>query len=174
MCEGPLLCLVTEESRPLTLTKESRERERALERPRWVRAWLGAARARGQAGGPHGQRGHLDAGLPFQGRGTARQGSHSTLGRRVAGGRARGWSSSLRGCVPAAPASRPSSHQVDSEYRYRCGTCEKTFRIQSALEFHNCRTGERPRPALRRRYLAGWEPGVPAEGEGGFNRHPHL
>uniref|UniRef100_G1QKN8 PR domain zinc finger protein 15 n=1 Tax=Nomascus leucogenys TaxID=61853 RepID=G1QKN8_NOMLE len=30
---------------------------------------------------------------------------------------------------------------VDGEYRYRCGTCEKTFRIESALEFHNCRTG---------------------------------
>lgn len=24
------------------------------------------------------------------------------------------------------------SHQVDSEYRYRCGTCEKTFRIRGA------------------------------------------
>lgn len=39
---------------------------------------------------------------------------------------------------------------MDGEYRYRCGTCEKTFRIESALEFHNCRTGERvlrgPRP----------------------------
>lgn len=38
--------------------------------------------------------------------------------------------------------------QVDGEYRYRCGTCEKTFRIESALEFHNCRTGEQtPRHA---------------------------
>lgn len=37
------------------------------------------------------------------------------------------------------------SAQVDSEYRYRCGTCEKTFRIESALEFHNCRTGEQTR-----------------------------
>ncbi|KAB0403510.1 hypothetical protein E2I00_002452, partial [Balaenoptera physalus] len=35
--EGPLLCLVTEESRPLTLTKESRERERAPERPSRLR-----------------------------------------------------------------------------------------------------------------------------------------
>ncbi|KAK2089963.1 hypothetical protein P7K49_032629 [Saguinus oedipus] len=34
------------------------------------------------------------------------------------------------------------SRRVDGEYRYRCGTCEKTFRIESALEFHNCRTGE--------------------------------
>ncbi|KAI2596293.1 PR/SET domain 15, partial [Homo sapiens] len=29
------------------------------------------------------------------------------------------------------------------EYRYRCGTCEKTFRIESALEFHNCRTDDK-------------------------------
>uniref|UniRef100_A0A8C2XZ89 PR/SET domain 15 n=1 Tax=Capra hircus TaxID=9925 RepID=A0A8C2XZ89_CAPHI len=45
-----------------------------------------------------------------------------------------------------------SRNEVDSEYRYRCGTCEKTFRIQSALEFHNCRTGERPptSPSTRR------------------------
>nr|XP_035138695.1 PR domain zinc finger protein 15 isoform X3 [Callithrix jacchus] len=34
-----------------------------------------------------------------------------------------------------------SRNEVDGEYRYRCGTCEKTFRIESALEFHNCRTG---------------------------------
>ncbi|KAG8518588.1 PR domain zinc finger protein 15 [Galemys pyrenaicus] len=33
--------------------------------------------------------------------------------------------------------------QVDGEYRYRCGTCEKTFRIESALEFHNCRTDDK-------------------------------
>uniref|UniRef100_A0A452S1C4 PR/SET domain 15 n=1 Tax=Ursus americanus TaxID=9643 RepID=A0A452S1C4_URSAM len=33
-----------------------------------------------------------------------------------------------------------SRNEVDGEYRYRCGTCEKTFRIESALEFHNCRT----------------------------------
>uniref|UniRef100_A0A8C2RWL2 PR/SET domain 15 n=1 Tax=Capra hircus TaxID=9925 RepID=A0A8C2RWL2_CAPHI len=37
-----------------------------------------------------------------------------------------------------------SRNEVDSEYRYRCGTCEKTFRIQSALEFHNCRTATSP------------------------------
>ncbi|XP_060006941.1 PR domain zinc finger protein 15 isoform X2 [Lagenorhynchus albirostris] len=36
-----------------------------------------------------------------------------------------------------------SRNEVDSEYRYRCGTCEKTFRIQSALEFHNCRTDDK-------------------------------
>lgn len=36
-----------------------------------------------------------------------------------------------------------SRNEVDGEYRFRCGTCEKTFRIESALEFHNCRTGER-------------------------------
>lgn len=45
------------------------------------------------------------------------------------------WAPPLTDALPSA--------QVDSEYRYRCGTCEKTFRIESALEFHNCRTGER-------------------------------
>lgn len=45
---------------------------------------------------------------------------------------------------PLAADGLPSPHlQVDGEYRYRCATCEKTFRIESALEFHNCRTGER-------------------------------
>ncbi|XP_037597992.1 PR domain zinc finger protein 15 isoform X5 [Cebus imitator] len=39
-----------------------------------------------------------------------------------------------------------SRNEVDGEYRYRCGTCEKTFRIESALEFHNCRTGLIARP----------------------------
>ncbi|XP_053513857.1 PR domain zinc finger protein 15 isoform X1 [Artibeus jamaicensis] len=39
-----------------------------------------------------------------------------------------------------------SRNEVDSEYRYRCGTCEKTFRIESALEFHNCRTGPLAHP----------------------------
>ncbi|KFV71375.1 PR domain zinc finger protein 15 [Dryobates pubescens] len=33
--------------------------------------------------------------------------------------------------------------QVDSEYRYKCTTCEKAFRIESALEFHNCRTDDK-------------------------------
>nr|KAF6383321.1 PR/SET domain 15 [Pipistrellus kuhlii] len=37
-----------------------------------------------------------------------------------------------------------SRNEVDGEYRYRCGTCEKTFRIESALEFHNCRTDSSP------------------------------
>uniref|UniRef100_A0A2K6S5T7 PR domain zinc finger protein 15 n=1 Tax=Saimiri boliviensis boliviensis TaxID=39432 RepID=A0A2K6S5T7_SAIBB len=36
-----------------------------------------------------------------------------------------------------------SRNEVDGEYRYRCGTCEKTFRIESALEFHNCRTDDK-------------------------------
>ncbi|KAF6385371.1 PR/SET domain 15 [Rhinolophus ferrumequinum] len=39
-----------------------------------------------------------------------------------------------------------SRNEVDGEYRYRCGTCEKTFRIESALEFHNCRTGALAHP----------------------------
>uniref|UniRef100_A0A8C5VKA0 PR domain zinc finger protein 15 n=1 Tax=Microcebus murinus TaxID=30608 RepID=A0A8C5VKA0_MICMU len=36
-----------------------------------------------------------------------------------------------------------SRNEVDGEYRHRCGTCEKTFRIESALEFHNCRTDDK-------------------------------
>ncbi|XP_009471809.1 PREDICTED: PR domain zinc finger protein 15 [Nipponia nippon] len=32
---------------------------------------------------------------------------------------------------------------VDNEYRYKCTTCEKAFRIESALEFHNCRTDDK-------------------------------
>ncbi|KFP46808.1 PR domain zinc finger protein 15, partial [Cathartes aura] len=34
-------------------------------------------------------------------------------------------------------------NEVDSEYRYKCTTCEKAFRIESALEFHNCRTDDK-------------------------------
>ncbi|XP_010634904.1 PR domain zinc finger protein 15 [Fukomys damarensis] len=33
--------------------------------------------------------------------------------------------------------------RVDGEYRHRCGTCGKTFRMESALEFHNCRTDDK-------------------------------
>ncbi|NXT83238.1 PRD15 protein, partial [Zapornia atra] len=36
-----------------------------------------------------------------------------------------------------------SRNEVDSEYRYKCATCEKAFRIESALEFHNCRTDDK-------------------------------
>ncbi|XP_071884698.1 PR domain zinc finger protein 15 isoform X9 [Anas platyrhynchos] len=36
-----------------------------------------------------------------------------------------------------------ASSEVDSEYRYKCTTCEKAFRIESALEFHNCRTDDK-------------------------------
>uniref|UniRef100_A0A8C6XZK1 PR domain zinc finger protein 15 n=1 Tax=Naja naja TaxID=35670 RepID=A0A8C6XZK1_NAJNA len=36
-----------------------------------------------------------------------------------------------------------SRNEVNSEYRYRCATCEKAFRIESALEFHNCRTDDK-------------------------------
>ncbi|XP_062060806.1 PR domain zinc finger protein 15 isoform X1 [Lepus europaeus] len=36
-----------------------------------------------------------------------------------------------------------SRNEVDGEFRYRCGTCEKTFRMESALEFHNCRTDDK-------------------------------
>ncbi|XP_062831197.1 PR domain zinc finger protein 15 isoform X1 [Anolis carolinensis] len=36
-----------------------------------------------------------------------------------------------------------SRNEVDNEYRYRCPTCEKAFRIESALEFHNCRTDDK-------------------------------
>ncbi|XP_043927885.1 PR domain zinc finger protein 15 [Protopterus annectens] len=33
-----------------------------------------------------------------------------------------------------------SRNEFDNEYMYKCATCEKYFRIESALEFHNCRT----------------------------------
>ncbi|XP_014380135.2 PR domain zinc finger protein 15 isoform X3 [Alligator sinensis] len=36
-----------------------------------------------------------------------------------------------------------SRNEVDSEYRFKCATCEKAFRIESALEFHNCRTDDK-------------------------------
>uniref|UniRef100_A0A8D0ED75 PR domain zinc finger protein 15 n=1 Tax=Salvator merianae TaxID=96440 RepID=A0A8D0ED75_SALMN len=36
-----------------------------------------------------------------------------------------------------------SRNEVDNEYRYKCATCEKAFRIESALEFHNCRTDDK-------------------------------
>ncbi|XP_064328341.1 PR domain zinc finger protein 15 isoform X7 [Phalacrocorax carbo] len=36
-----------------------------------------------------------------------------------------------------------SRNEVDNEYRYKCTTCEKAFRIESALEFHNCRTDDK-------------------------------
>lgn len=60
------------------------------------------------------------------------------------------------GRTPALPEALPSA-QVDSEYRFRCSSCEKTFRIESALEFHNCRTGERPPPDVggRERFWRG-------------------
>ncbi|XP_064412935.1 PR domain zinc finger protein 15 [Latimeria chalumnae] len=36
-----------------------------------------------------------------------------------------------------------SRNEVDNEYQYKCATCEKVFRIESALEFHNCRTDDK-------------------------------
>lgn len=36
-----------------------------------------------------------------------------------------------------------SRNEVDNEYKFRCATCEKAFRIESALEFHNCRTDDK-------------------------------
>ncbi|XP_075710747.1 PR domain zinc finger protein 15 isoform X3 [Rhinoderma darwinii] len=36
-----------------------------------------------------------------------------------------------------------SSNEVDAEYRYRCATCEKAFRVEAFLEFHNCRTDDK-------------------------------
>lgn len=31
--------------------------------------------------------------------------------------------------------------QPDQEYKYKCNTCDKSFRLENALKFHNCRTG---------------------------------
>ncbi|OCT91308.1 PR domain zinc finger protein 15 isoform X2 [Xenopus laevis] len=36
-----------------------------------------------------------------------------------------------------------SRNEVDGDYRYRCNTCEKAFRVQGFLEFHNCRTDDK-------------------------------
>ncbi|MGH0186774.1 UNVERIFIED_CONTAM: hypothetical protein FKN15_022397 [Acipenser sinensis] len=36
-----------------------------------------------------------------------------------------------------------SKNEIDMEYRYRCLTCEKAFRVESALKFHNCRTDDK-------------------------------
>ncbi|XP_040278971.1 PR domain zinc finger protein 15 isoform X2 [Bufo bufo] len=36
-----------------------------------------------------------------------------------------------------------SRNEVDGEYRYRCATCEKAFRVEAFLEFHNCRTDDK-------------------------------
>ncbi|KAG8450152.1 hypothetical protein GDO86_002689 [Hymenochirus boettgeri] len=36
-----------------------------------------------------------------------------------------------------------SRNEVDGDYRYRCATCEKAFRVQAFLEFHNCRTDDK-------------------------------
>ncbi|KAM5281002.1 PR domain zinc finger protein 15 isoform 4-T4 [Ctenodactylus gundi] len=36
-----------------------------------------------------------------------------------------------------------SRNEVDGEYQHRCGTCGKAFRMESALEFHNCRTDDK-------------------------------
>lgn len=33
------------------------------------------------------------------------------------------------------------SQQPDHEYKYKCNMCEKSFRLENALKFHNCRTG---------------------------------
>ncbi|KAM8975449.1 PR domain zinc finger protein 15 isoform 2-T2 [Pelodytes ibericus] len=36
-----------------------------------------------------------------------------------------------------------SRNDVDGEYRYCCATCEKAFRVEGFLEFHNCRTDDK-------------------------------
>ncbi|XP_078265768.1 PR domain zinc finger protein 15 isoform X2 [Rhinoraja longicauda] len=36
-----------------------------------------------------------------------------------------------------------SRNEVDDCYMFQCSTCLKAFRIRTALEFHNCRTGKR-------------------------------
>ncbi|XP_053311705.1 PR domain zinc finger protein 15 isoform X2 [Spea bombifrons] len=36
-----------------------------------------------------------------------------------------------------------SRNDVDVDYRYRCATCEKSFRVEAFLEFHNCRTDDK-------------------------------
>lgn len=42
-------------------------------------------------------------------------------------------------CVHMSASCAP--WQPDQEYKYKCNTCEKSFRLENALKFHNCRTG---------------------------------
>ncbi|KAM9728172.1 PR domain zinc finger protein 15 isoform 3-T3 [Menidia menidia] len=53
-------------------------------------------------------------------------------------------------CSPQAPVPLPlhvcgsaCSQQPDQEYKYKCNTCEKSFRLENALKFHNCRTDDK-------------------------------
>ncbi|KAM9847019.1 PR domain zinc finger protein 15 [Aulostomus maculatus] len=36
-----------------------------------------------------------------------------------------------------------SKNAPDLEYKYQCNTCEKSFRLENALKFHNCRTDDK-------------------------------
>ncbi|XP_047464019.1 PR domain zinc finger protein 15 isoform X2 [Mugil cephalus] len=36
-----------------------------------------------------------------------------------------------------------SKNMPDQEYKYKCNTCEKSFRLENALKFHNCRTDDK-------------------------------
>ncbi|XP_065115991.1 PR domain zinc finger protein 15 isoform X1 [Paramisgurnus dabryanus] len=36
-----------------------------------------------------------------------------------------------------------SKNESDKEYKYKCLTCEKSFRVENALRFHNCRTDDK-------------------------------
>ncbi|KAM9320391.1 PR domain zinc finger protein 15 [Gastrophryne carolinensis] len=36
-----------------------------------------------------------------------------------------------------------SRNEVDEDYQYRCTICEKAFRVEAFLEFHNCRTDDK-------------------------------
>uniref|UniRef100_A0A3Q1H8Z8 PR/SET domain 15 n=1 Tax=Anabas testudineus TaxID=64144 RepID=A0A3Q1H8Z8_ANATE len=36
-----------------------------------------------------------------------------------------------------------SKNVPDQEYKHKCNTCEKSFRLENALKFHNCRTDDK-------------------------------
>uniref|UniRef100_A0A8D2ZGV0 PR/SET domain 15 n=1 Tax=Scophthalmus maximus TaxID=52904 RepID=A0A8D2ZGV0_SCOMX len=36
-----------------------------------------------------------------------------------------------------------SKNMPDQEYKHKCNTCEKSFRLENALKFHNCRTDDK-------------------------------
>ncbi|KAK2828836.1 hypothetical protein Q5P01_019870 [Channa striata] len=36
-----------------------------------------------------------------------------------------------------------SKNMPDQEYKYKCNTCKKSFRLENALKFHNCRTDDK-------------------------------
>lgn len=132
--------------------------------------------AAGDRGGAGGQCGHPRSPgfFSFQGNGSARHGSCLRWVGGVAEGAVR---NDIAGAAPLRRVSqlphRPPpppaafSHQVDRQYRYRCGTCEKTFRIRARWSFTTAAQVSGP-PSAQAQVPGGAEPGAPAGGDGEF------